>query len=100
MDSLPGALKGSDMMLFEVANSLGLIVDICPQLNYLAYHEELNSNYCNTHWIGKSLSDPVLTDKGDTGQHDMNEILADFPTELGRIKWSYNQLHQGIHEEM
>jgi len=27
------------MMLFEVATSLGLVVDIRPQLNYVAYDE-------------------------------------------------------------
>jgi hypothetical protein len=98
--SLPGALKGFDRMQFEIAQSLGLVVNIRPRLNYSDFNQELNSDYCNKHWIGENLSVPVATDYGKSEEDRMTDVLADFPTEKGRIKWSYNNLNQGGHYDM
>jgi hypothetical protein len=86
------------MIVFEIAQLLGLVVNIRPRLNYSDYSQELesrygeepNSDYCNTHWIGKRLSVPVSTYLGDSYHDEMRDVLADFPTEQGRIKWSFN----------
>ncbi|KAF3009733.1 hypothetical protein E8E13_009219 [Curvularia kusanoi] len=89
--SLPTAFKGEDMVVFETARSLGLRVDIRPQLDYNAYDEELNAQHCMTHWIGKKLTEPTQTNLGGCDDDDAyDDILAEFPTEEGRIKWLWN----------
>jgi hypothetical protein len=85
------------MVLFEIAHSLGIVVDIRPHLNYFDYHEELDPHYCDTHWTGKELSVPHYTDSGDGEGEVMDKVLAEFPTEKGLIKWSANS---GVQEEM
>ena len=85
------------MVLFEIAYSLSIVVDNRPHLNYFDYSEEFNPNYCDSHWISKVLSVPHYKDSGDCEGEDMDEVLAEFPTEKGRIKWSPNS---GMQEEM
>lgn len=81
------------MVLFEIARSLGIVVDIRPHLDYFDYSEELDSNYCDSHWVGKKLSVPHYTDSGGCEEEAMDEVLAEFPTEKGRIKWSENDVN-------
>jgi hypothetical protein len=72
-----------------------VLFDIRPHLNYFDYSKELNPDHCDSHWIGKKLSVPRYT--GGCEEENMDEVLAEFPTEKGRIKWSQNS---DIEEEM
>jgi hypothetical protein len=94
--SLPAVLKGSDMVTYETFESLGMRVDIRPELEIDSskwyYGSEDEDRLFGSHRIGVTLTPTTGTSMGENCGFE--EIFADFKHEKLRVKWLNSPIHE------
>ncbi|KAF2635634.1 hypothetical protein P280DRAFT_436898 [Massarina eburnea CBS 473.64] len=101
ISSLPGVLKGSDMAVYSVFKALGLDVTIRPVLQLDESGDgcslviSVNEDHLDEDFIGHSLSELVITERGGNGDCPGQLILNEF----GGSWMSVNWLTYPVHDE-
>jgi hypothetical protein len=94
--ALPAVLKGSDMVTYETFKSLGIQVDIRPELEMDSskwyYGSKDEDRLFGSNRIGTALTPTMGTSMGENC--DIEEIFEDFKHEKLRVKWLNSPIHE------
>ncbi|UPX11180.1 uncharacterized protein EKO05_0001802 [Ascochyta rabiei] len=84
--ALPAVLKGSDMVTYEVFQSLGIRVQLRPALDYGHWAEDFD-DFMEYDRIGKRLTEPIGSNEGGYEDCDAETIFEYFPQDKLHVKW-------------
>ncbi|KAG9204997.1 hypothetical protein G6514_009455 [Epicoccum nigrum] len=94
--ALPAVLKGSDMVTYETFESLGMRVDIRPELEIDSskwyYDSEDEDRLFGSHRISVTLTPTTGTSMGENCGFE--EIFAGFRHKKLRVKWLNSPIHE------